>query len=73
MIINKKMQKMELNKFILVSNKYNSEENFHKIDQIKAIINELKSSLGIEAIDKIMKTHKHYKFGVKFLEFLDLA
>lgn len=72
MIINKKMQRMELNKFILVSNKYNSEENFHKIDKIKAIIDELSVSLGMEAIERIMETHKHYRFGVKFLEFLNL-
>ena len=71
MIINKKMQRMNLNKFLLVSNIYDSEENFKKIDQIKAIIEELDSTLGKEVIDRIMKTHKDYEYGIKFLKFLD--
>ena len=66
------MQRMNLNKFLLVSSKYNTEENFKKIDQIKGIINELSYSLGKEVIEKIMKTHKDYEYGAKFLEFLDL-
>jgi flagellin-specific chaperone FliS len=71
-MISKKIQKENLKKFLLVSNKYDSEENFKKIDKIKEIINELNSYLDKEIIDKIMQTHKDYDFGVKFLNFLEL-
>ncbi len=72
MNINTKIQKENLKKFLLVSNKYNSKENFKKIDKIKEIIEELNSSLGEKIIDKIISTHKDYCFGVKFLRFLEL-
>lgn len=72
MKIDKKLKKSELNNFLLVSNKYNSKENFEKIDRIKIIINELEQYLGKETLKKIMQTHKDYFYGLKFLEFLDL-
>lgn len=72
MLTSKKMQKANLKKLLLVSSIYNSDENFKKIDRIKAIIKELDSTLGKEVIDKIMKTHKDYEYGIKFLKFLDL-
>jgi hypothetical protein len=68
---NKKMQKTNLKKFLLVSNNYKSNKNLEKIDKIKDIIQELNYSLGENIIDKIMKTHKDYEFGVKFLKFLE--
>ena len=69
---NKKMQKMNLRKFLLVSNNYKSNDNLEKIDKIKEIIQELNSLLGENTIDQIMKTHKDYEFGVLFLRFLEL-
>lgn len=69
---NKKMQNLNLRKFLLVSNKYDSKENFEKIDKIKDIVYELNSSLGENTIDKIMKTHKDYEFGAVFIKFLEL-
>ena len=66
------MQKLNLRKFLLVSNNYKSNENLEKVDKIKGIIQELSYYLGKDVIDKIMKTHKDYEFGVKFLKFLEL-
>lgn len=68
----KKMQKMKLNSFLLVSKRYNSKENLKKIDKIKSIIQELNTFLGEDTINSIMRTHKNYKYGVNFLQFLDL-
>lgn len=68
----KKLQKENLNKFLLVSKRYKSEENLKKIDRIKEIITELKIRLSDEVIDKIMGTHKDFIFGKRFFEFLDL-
>ena len=69
---NEKMQNGNSVNLLSHSNRYDSEVNFHKIDKIKAALEELESALGKDVIDAIMRNHKDYWYGTTFLKFLDL-